>query len=170
MFVDIAQIPAEGLDIQFRQVEDILDPSGEKFQFLRPVEAMLHFYRIPTGVCVRGQISSHLHLHCSRCFELFTFQICEGFEVEYRGPLGRSVEEQHELGRDELDVNFLDGARINVGGLVRENLLLAVPVQPLCHEGCRGLCPHCGLNLNGETCPCSSRGVDPRWRKLDSLL
>jgi len=55
MFVDIAQIPAEGLDIQFRQVEDILDPSGEKFQFLRPVEAMLHFYRIPTGVWVRGQ-------------------------------------------------------------------------------------------------------------------
>ncbi|MEE9182653.1 MAG: DUF177 domain-containing protein [candidate division NC10 bacterium] len=170
MFVDIAQIPAEGLDIQFRQVEDILDPSGEKFQFLGPVEAMLHFYRTPSGVWVRGQISSNLQLHCSRCFELIAFQICEGFEVEYRGPLGRSVEEQHELGRDELDVNFLDEARINVGGLVRENLLLAVPVQPLCHEGCRGLCPHCGVNLNGKTCPCSSRGVDPRWRKLDSLL
>lgn len=170
MFVDIALIPAEGLDLQFRVGEDFLDPSGQRVHLLRPVEATLHFCRTPTGVRVRGQISSDLQLHCSRCSELFHLPVSEGFEVRYRGPLGESVEEEHELGRDELDVSFLNGVTINVGGLVRENLLLALPVQPVCNKGCRGLCPRCGVNWNGGTCRCSSTGHDPRWKKLESLL
>ncbi|MGH7351949.1 MAG: YceD family protein, partial [Candidatus Methylomirabilales bacterium] len=156
MFVDIARIPAEGLDVQFRGTEDFLDPSGEWVRLLRPVEAALHFCRNPTGILVRGQISSDLQLHCSRCFELFTFPIREGFEVQYRGPLGAEVGEERELGHEELDVDFLDSSRINVEGLVRENVLLTLPVQALCHDECRGLCPQCGINLNRETCPCSS--------------
>jgi uncharacterized protein len=67
-------------------------------------------------------------------------------------------------------VSFLDGVKIDVAELVRENLLLALPAQPLCDEGCRGLCPRCGTNRNGGTCPCSATGLDPRWRKLESLL
>lgn len=170
MFVDITQIPDEGLDIHFREAEDFPDPSGERVSLLRPIEATLHFCRTPSGVWVRGQVSSDFRLHCSRCFEVFTLAMCEGFEVRYRDPLGGRVEEEHELGRDELDVNFLDGAKISVAGLVRENVLLALPVQPLCHEGCRGLCPQCGINLNRGTCLCSSTGCDPRWKKLESLL
>ena len=170
MFVDIAQIPAEGLDLHFRGGEDFLDSSGEGVHLLRPAEAMLHFCRTSTGVWVRGQISSDLQLHCSRCFELFTLPVCEGFEVGYCDPLGESVEEEHELRRDELDVTFLDGEKINAAGLVRENLLLAIPLQPLCHEGCRGLCPRCGINQNRGTCLCCPTGRDPRWKELESLL
>src|SRR3990170_3947781 len=103
MFVDIAQIPAEGLDVQFRGTEDFLDPSGEWVRLLRPVEAALHFCRNPTVV------------------------------------------------------------------LVREHVLLTLPVQALCHDECRGLCPQCGINLNRETCPCSSTAIDPRWRSLEPL-
>jgi uncharacterized protein len=66
-------------------------------------------------------------------------------------------------------VNFLDGSRINVEGLVRENVLLTLPAQPVCHEGCRGLCPQCGMNLNRGACPCSSTPIDPRWSILESL-
>lgn len=170
MFVEITQIPSEGLDIHFREAEDFLDPSGERVRPLRPVEATLHLSRTSTGISVRGKISSHLQLHCSRCFELFTLPVCEGFEVRYRGPLEASVEEEHELGPDELDVSFLEEAKINIAGLVRENVLLALPVKPLCHEGCRGLCPQCGKNLNEGICPCSSTRLDPRWRELESLL
>ncbi|MFQ5882691.1 MAG: DUF177 domain-containing protein [Candidatus Methylomirabilales bacterium] len=170
MFIDIAEIPAEGLDIEFREAEDFLDPSGMRICLLRPVEANLHFCRTSTEVWVRGQVSSHLRLYCSRCSEPFTFPVCEGFEVRYRGPLGEIVEGEHELGPDELEVKFLDEARINVSGFVRENVLLALPVQPLCDEGCRGLCPRCGINLNEGTCRCSPTSPDPRWRDLEALL
>jgi uncharacterized protein len=170
MFViDVAQIPAEGLEIQVCEGEDFLDSSREWVSLLRPVEATLHFARTPAGVSVRGHVSSDLQLHCSRCFESFTLPVREGFEVEYRGPIEGKVEEEHELGADELDVSFYEGARINVTGLVRENVLLALPVQPLCHVDCRGLCPRCGANRNGDCCPCSTARRDPRWQKLESL-
>lgn len=170
MFVDIAQIPAEGLDLHFRGGGDFLDPSGERVKLLRPVETTLNFCRTPTGVWVRGQISSDLQLHCSRCSEVFTFPVCESFEVRYHDPLEERAEEEQELGRDELDVSFLDGGKIDVEGLVRENLLLVLPVQPLCQEGCLGLCSRCGINRNRGTCVCSPADLDPRWRKLESLL
>ena len=170
MFVEITQIPSEGLDVRCRVTEDFLDPSGERVHPLRPVEATLHFSRSSTGVSVRGEISSRLQLHCSRCFELFTLPVGEGFEVRYRAPLGPSVEEEHELGPEELDVCFLEEARINVEALVRENILLALPAKPLCHEGCWGLCPQCGKNLNEGACSCSAARLDPRWRELEALL
>lgn len=170
MFVDIGQVPVEGLEVQFCESEDFLDPSGVKVHLLRPVEATLHFRRTQTGVWVRGQVSSDFQLHCGRCFDLFTLPVCEDFEVEYRGSLGRGVEEERELDREELDVNFLDGTTINLATLVRENVLLALPVQPLCDEGCQGLCPRCGMNLNRGSCHCSAARRDPRWRKLESLF
>lgn len=169
MFVEIAQIPLEGLDVRFRMTEGFLDPSGEWVHPLRPVEAMLHFSRSSTGVSVRGEISSHLQLYCSRCFELFTLPVCEGFEIRYRGPLGARVDEEQELGPEELDVCFLEGARIDVAALVQENVLLSLPAKPLCHERCRGLCPQCGTNLNEGACLCSSARRDPRWRELESI-
>lgn len=170
MFVDITQIPSEGLDIHFREAEDFQDPSGERVHPLQPTEASLHFSRTSTGVLVRGEISSQLQIHCSRCFEFFTLPVCEGFEVQYRGPVEQGLDEEHELKPEELDVSFLDGAKINVAGLVRENVLLALPVKPLCHEACRGLCPECGKNLNEGTCSCSTTRLDPRWQELKSLL
>ncbi len=170
MLVDIAQIPAEGLDLHFRGGKDFLDPAGERVHLLRPAEARLHFSRTPIGVWVRGQVSSDLQLHCSRCSELFTFPVCEDFEVRYHGPLGESVEGEYELGRDELDVSFFEGMKIDVEALVRENLLLALPAQPLCDEGCLGLCSCCGINRNRGACVCFPAGLDPRWSKLKSLL
>lgn len=170
MIVDIDQIPAEGLDLHFCEAKDFLDPSGERVHLLRPLEAFLHFCRTPTGIQVQGQISSDVQLHCSRCTELFALPVQEAFEVRYRDVLGGSADGERELGSGELDVSFLDGDEISVAGLVRENVLLALPVQPLCTDGCRGLCPSCGINLNKETCSCYSTGLDPRWRKLKSLL
>lgn len=76
---------------------------------------------------------------------------------------------EYELGAGELDISFLEEEKINVAGLVRENVLLALPVQPLCDDDCRGLCPRCGANLNRGPCSCSTTHRDPRWGKLESL-
>jgi len=43
-------------------------------------------------------------------------------------------------------------------------------MKPLCSEGCKGLCPRCGRNLNRGKCGCGAGGVDPRWSGLKKLL
>jgi uncharacterized protein len=53
---------------------------------------------------------------------------------------------------------------------VRESLLLALPMKVLCSEDCKGLCPHCGANLNEESCDCVAETIDPRWAELRKLL
>jgi len=53
--------------------------------------------------------------------------------------------------------------------MVRQELLLALPMKPLCSEECKGLCPRCGVNLNIETCDCRVKGMDSRWEGLKDL-
>jgi uncharacterized protein len=57
---------------------------------------------------------------------------------------------------------------LELGDMVREELILAVPPYVLCREDCRGLCPRCGKDLNEGPCSCRPE-PDPRWAKLEAL-
>ena len=48
-------------------------------------------------------------------------------------------------------------------------ILLALPVKQVCSAGCKGLCPHCGRNLNVESCDCVNTISDPRWAALEDI-
>ena len=61
-------------------------------------------------------------------------------------------------------------AHFEIDGLVREAVLLSLPLKPLCSEGCPGLCPICGVDLNKSHCECKRENTDPRWDQLKSLL
>jgi uncharacterized protein len=85
------------------------------------------------------------------------------------GPLAIEVRELFEARPDEEDIYPLSGDQIDLEPLVRDAVLLELPQAPLCQEGCRGLCPTCGTNLNEGTCPCETEVRDPRWAALDEL-
>ena len=68
-----------------------------------------------------------------------------------------------------LDYGFLEGDSVDVSVLVQEQLLLSVPVQPLCREDCQGICQRCGADLNREACRCAESEVDPRFAALKKL-
>jgi uncharacterized protein len=59
-----------------------------------------------------------------------------------------------------------DGKQIDWGDIVREQLILALPIAPRCKEDCQGLCAQCGINKNHESCDCAAKQIDPRWEKL----
>jgi len=62
--------------------------------------------------------------------------------------------DKEELSAQELDLDVYSGETVDLEALVREQIILLAPLKPLCSEGCRGLCPTCGVNLNQETCSC----------------
>ena len=80
--------------------------------------------------------------------------------------------------RDEIDVDpdvdeavlreTADGRgfEINLGALLLQELILALPIKVLCKQGCRGICPGCGKNLNLESCDCDVDRLDPRMAAL----
>lgn len=68
------------------------------------------------------------------------------------------------------DIIIVTGYTLDLFSLVRDDILLELPIKHLCSENCRGLCPQCGQNLNEGNCSCKKEAVDPRMAVLDELL
>ena len=170
MLIDVSQIPPDGLDVALP--EEVLDLGAPPETCASPatVRADLHVGRSGRGLLISGSLSSGVVLLCSRCLESFEFHTDDRFDLYCETGAQGLPEQEHELAGDELDVTYLEQGRINTDHLLRENILLSLPVQPLCHEDCRGLCPHCGANLNQGACGCRPTHTDPRLEALRKLL
>lgn len=170
MLIEISQIPAEGMDLAVPVVSLDLGEPSEVWAGPVTVGAAVRFDRSGRGVVVSGTFRGAVQLVCSRCLEPFPFTAEEPFRLYFETARpGRSVEE-FELTDDELDVTYVEEGRIDTDTLLRENVLLCLPVQPLCREDCRGLCQHCGMNLNLGSCDCQEPRGDPRLEPLRKLF
>ena len=118
--------------------------------------------RMERGLFVEGTVESRFKLDCVRCLSPFSFpvtvQLAEKFRMSGSDPRPGAVYAVSEDG--ELDL----------APLIRELLWLAIPMKHLCDPECKGLCPHCGGNLNEESCECELMHVDPRLAPLKELL
>jgi uncharacterized protein len=105
-------------------------------------------------IFIRGRLEGRLALACSRCLEPFDAPVAAEFEVLLVPAPQSEAPDKEELSAQELDLDVYSGETVDLEALVREQIILLVPLKPLCREGCRGLCPTCGANLNRETCSC----------------
>jgi len=166
MFIEISQIPEEGLDLLYH--DDLREGEG-LWEPKTPVRASLHLKKREDGVAVSGSFSIVVGLSCSRCSDPVVLPLEDAFEI-YFTPPDRALDEDLELTPAELDVGFLEGTKIDLLGLITENVLLSLPLQPLCREDCHGICPRCGANLNEASCNCHKEEIDPRLALLKKLL
>jgi uncharacterized protein len=118
--------------------------------------------RVEKGLFVHGTVRSQLNLDCVRCLNPFVFpatlKLAELFSMPDIDPNPGVVYAVSESG--ELDL----------APLIRELTWLTIPIKHLCDPACRGLCSHCGVNLNHETCQCEEIRIDPRLAPLKELL
>lgn len=118
--------------------------------------------KVEEGIYVEGTVETELRLECDRCLESFPFpvtlELAELFTLPGNPPTPESLYAVSEDGE------------IDLAPLVREYAWLAIPMKHLCDPECKGLCPHCGVNLNVETCQCEDTHVDPRLAPLQELL
>jgi uncharacterized protein len=155
--INLKAIPETGLEVE-------IDLEPEWFVHWRAEDPSLEFAdaRI-TGrvrlekhgrdILVRGHLAGHLELACSRCLETFAAPVAADFDLLLvPGPQALSPEE--ELSRADLDLDYYTGEVVDLESLLKEQIILQVPLKPLCDENCKGLCFQCGANLNRETCQC----------------
>jgi len=116
-----------------------------------------------------GNFSTNLVLPCSRCLEPVEHAVAEAFDLLYR-PLGADASgKDASLGLAEMEIGYYQGAGILLEDVLKEQVLLVLPVKLLCRADCQGLCPHCGSNRNAESCNCASNVSDPRWTALGDI-
>ena len=122
------------------------------------------------GLRVWGRVAGCIALDCSRCLCRFELAVDSRFDQTFSPVrVNEEAEEEIELATEDLAVRPLEGDTVDLVGLAREQLLLEVPLAPLCKDGCEGLCLSCGADLNQGTCGCNEP-LDPRFAALKKLL
>jgi DUF177 domain-containing protein len=140
-------------------------------ELAEPLELDLRTYRTGADLILEGTLVGELGLACGRCLARYRHPLREAFRLVLE-PAGTRVPAEPEAARalvrtgmclgDELEMGWYQGPEIDLGAFLLELVALAVPVQPLCREDCRGLCPRCGADLNSERCTCEAeRSASP---------
>jgi uncharacterized protein len=117
---------------------------------------------------VKGHLSVAMEADCDRCLEPAPFAIDSDFELYYR-PVAEGYGEEVALDESEAEMGFYEGDGIELNDVLQEYVLLALPMQRVCSENCRGICPVCGQNRNEKGCGCQAEAVDDRWAALKHL-
>ncbi|MEJ7604691.1 MAG: DUF177 domain-containing protein [Bryobacteraceae bacterium] len=118
---------------------------------------------------VRGHIAAEMNMTCDRCLEPVQYPIDSDFDLVYRPVTKSDTPRDIEINDDEADIGFYEGSGIELAEIVREYVLLAMPMHQVCREDCKGICPRCGCNRNTEACSCSEQLPDERWTALKEL-
>lgn len=179
MLVQLDEIRENGASRSFaiapRDLPEItaLAAAGD-YRFDTPFQVDVSLSRIGGMIEVSGRVTTRVGCLCSRCLNEFEMPLETVFEVTFTNePLiihDEGVDDEGaELSAEELGLIPFEGDEINLVEVVQEQVLLALPVQPLCNEACRGLCPQCGKNLNVESCSCVPPDISNKFAALKNF-
>lgn len=162
MYIELEPIfNNDGASLEINQKLDFSElefNSGKPF--ISPVSVKGEVKNNTGVVSISAKVDFDLPYACDRCAADSVFK--GSFPIEHI-----IVTELHNKDEDEFLV--LPNMRLNLDELVREEILLYLPSKILCNEGCKGLCPMCGKNLNNGPCSCE-KPIDPRLEALRQLL
>ncbi|WP_169306574.1 YceD family protein [Cohnella pontilimi] len=142
---------------RFRDVRDVIP--------LTPLEYRLTAQASQKRISITGELSCRLRLLCSRCLA----PIDEAFEIPFE-ELFQVMKDSDPEPDEDTDFVPVTGERIDLRPFLEEELLVHLPLAPLCSQDCKGLCPECGTNRNEQACNCKTDRIDPRFAALQDLF
>ena len=158
--------------------QEPMDEFGLDFRVSKPLRARILVLPTDGGWLVRGTLEGEVVLPCSRCAEDSVTAIKARFEdFESMPGLGDDEDEsdaalaaaEMEDSTDGRIVFDHNSPMLDLAAICWEELMLALPVTPLCRQDCKGLCAGCGVNLNEGMCACTEEEGDPRMAALRGL-
>ncbi|MBW1991706.1 MAG: DUF177 domain-containing protein [Deltaproteobacteria bacterium] len=172
--INIATITEDGLDLSPELGEDWFQTWQEEvpnLDFAGPgaISGTVHMERHGREIFLHGHLEGTLALSCSRCLAAYDARVETDFDLLLE-PGPEPVVPEEELTAEELDLDFYQGDVVDLEKYLREQILLMMPLKPLCAESCRGICPRCGADLNHEPCRCpEERPLSPLAAALEKL-
>lgn len=167
-------MPPEGLALARSLAPESIPLEGEEFRLTQPVEVTGRLDRVEAEAYrLRGRLTGSIELGCVRCLEPVRLDVSESLDLLYlphTSNVALDGEEDRPLGREELAVDYYREEQIDLRHMVLEQIVLSLPMKPLCRADCQGLCPVCGGNRNLADCGCAPDATDPRWEGLKALL
>jgi uncharacterized protein len=178
MQIHIDQLIDAELTLEFEEKPESFPVLAEmikkkELDFSAPVKTRLRAFRIGDFIEVEGVFETATHLVCGRCLKDFEIRLTSEIALTYTP---ENFEDKEDLSRDEIEISPEDaglitfsGDRIDLREGIQEQVVMAIPVRPLCHEKCNGLCPQCGANLNKGDCGCDHVPTNTQFSALKNL-
>jgi uncharacterized protein len=168
------EIPEEGLDLKWQEERASLlaylkGLSRIDFDFVNPLQSEVKIMKAGGSVFMAGNLQTTLRLQCVRCLKEFSYPLSTTFDLTLHPLKEASTEEETELGIEEMESSFFEGGEIHLSEIACEQIFLEIPYQPLCQEGCKGLCQICGKDLNLSSCECVKEGLTSVFSGLKKL-
>lgn len=144
--------------------------------YMAPVQGSVLFQNGGDLLLIDGKVKTTLELSCGRCLEPFRWPVTVTLEerfslAEVLNP-SAPPEEGGDWDTTVSSVVYLDLGKpiLDLDELIRQQLITEIPLQAICDEACRGLCAHCGANLNTGACACPEELSDTPLAALGELL
>ena len=166
MKIIVSEIEEHGTDLDFSETLS----QNSLLESIGPVTAHLRISRRGEEVRIEGDIQGRVALQCSRCLINFQTELSLNIDLLYRPAAEVAKEETYEVPGDEINIGFYSNDELDISLVIREQMILNLPMKALCDEACKGLCPVCGADLNLQRCGCRHEYIDPRLKSLKKRL
>ena len=150
MYINLSDLKEIGgrknvsLELEFPDLEFV----DRDIKIKDSVQLDLEIYNTRDSFVVKGTLEAELILSCSRCLQKYSSEI------------------KLDISEDVLKSEMEDEEELYLDDIVKDNIILSLPMKPLCSEDCKGICPNCGQDLNEGECDCEVENLDPRLAKL----
>ncbi len=169
MFLDVKELAVRKIRIRKSYAPGTVDYHSGEFHQIEPVEVRATAELVEGQIRVYGSLHTRLEMVCARCLEPVQEEINRDFDLYYRPMVTIAKDEEVHLRLDDTEIGFFEGDGLFLADVLAEQVILALPMKIICRSDCRGLCPHCGANLNSEDCRCETHATDSRMAPLARL-
>lgn len=155
---------------EFPALEEL--QANEQVRFDQPICFQLRLQKSGQIVEVDGQLQTRVGFICGRCLNPFGSDIQADFCLTFTPLTAQAdlaAEEEVELDAEELGLISYQEDILELLAPLQEQILLALPISPLCASGCLGLCAECGCDLNKESCTCEKTIFNNKFGSLSGL-
>ena len=150
MYINLSDLKEIGgrknvsLELEFHDIEFV----NREVEIKDPIKLDLEIFNTKDSFVVEGKLKAELILSCSRCLQKYSSKV------------------ELDISEDVLKSEMEDQEELYLDDIIKDNIILSLPMKPLCSEDCKGICPQCGQDLNEGECDCEIETVDPRLAKL----
>ncbi|MBW1810748.1 MAG: DUF177 domain-containing protein [Deltaproteobacteria bacterium] len=176
MYLKLTEISEDGQNVdqllKRSWLTEILKGAGSvEFKVVSDQSVAIRVQRMGLDILVNSNFKLEFDSNCAACLTKFRLQVPVVFSTTLR-PKPKQADmlpQDLELAAEDLVEQFYEGDNIDLTKILREQIILALPMYPRCKEDCRGLCSACGANLNERECGCNRGEIDPRWAALKTV-
>jgi uncharacterized protein len=173
----VSELEREPIEFYVEVAPGVID-LGEEAEQRGPLAAsgraeVLHEHRGPKDIVADirlvGRFAGRFKVPCARCIEPVEIPLSAEYDLIFRPAEADAEATERSITAQETEIGYYLKDSLSLEDVLREQVLLSLPVRTLCKPDCKGLCPRCGADRNSQPCNCDAGPSDPRWEALAGL-